>query len=172
MKKVLSKLQDGENFVMALSLAVMTLASFAQVVNRNFVHAGISWFEELSRYCMIYMTLLAAEAGLRDGTQLSITAVTTRLKGKVRKLVLLIAKACTIVFSAVIFGTSFQLLQTQVNSGQTSPGLKVPMYIPYAALPISFGIIIVVQTALFIKMLIDFPKEDPKDDGEKKEEKA
>ena len=172
MKKALSQLQKGENFVMALSLAVMTLASFAQVVNRNFIHAGISWFEELARYCMVYMTLLAAEAGLRDGTQLSITAVTMRLKGKVKKVVLLIAKLCTIVFSAVIFTTSFQLLQTQIKSGQSSPGLKIPMYIPYAALPISFGIIIVVQATLFIKMLIDFPKEEPQDDDKAKEEKA
>ena len=67
MKKLLQYLQKAEDGILIGTFVVMVLASFAQVLNRNLFHLGISWFEELARYCMVYMALIAAEAGLRDG---------------------------------------------------------------------------------------------------------
>ena len=155
MRKIASWLQKVENFMLVAMFIVMIICSFAQVINRNFVHAGISWFEELSRYCMICMALLAAEAGLRDGTQISITAVTDKLKPSIQKIVLIIAKLVVIVFSVTIFVNSFILLHIQIASGQNSPGLRIPMFVPSLAFPISFAIIIVVQVGMTIKMIMD-----------------
>jgi len=150
MKKVLYYLQKCEDSILIVTFIIMVLASFAQVLNRNIFHLGISWFEEISRYCMIYMALLAAEAGLRDGTQISITAVTEKMNKGLKHIVYIISKVIVIAFSSVIFITSFDLLKVQLVSGQTSPGLKIPMVVPYFALPLSFGIIILVQVALLI----------------------
>lgn len=155
MKKVLGWLQKIENFILVATFVVMVIASFAQVVNRNLVHAGISWFEELARYCMVYMALLAAEAGLRDGTQISITAVTDHLHDITAKIVRVIAQLVVIGFSAICFFNSFTILQTQITSGQMSPGLKLPMVVPYFALPLSFGIITVIQSAALIMLLLN-----------------
>jgi TRAP-type C4-dicarboxylate transport system permease small subunit len=133
----------------------MVVSSFAQVVNRNVTHSGISWFEELSRYCMVYMALLAAEAGLRDGTQISITAITDMFNDKARRFILIVAKIVVLVFAVIVFITSFELIRIQLASGQSSPGLKLPMVVPYMALPISFGIIVVVQAGILLKMIAD-----------------
>ena len=73
MKKILSKLQKIEDFILFLTFVIMILGAFAQVLNRNIFKFGISWLEEISRYCMVYMALLATEAGLRDGSQISLT---------------------------------------------------------------------------------------------------
>lgn len=153
MKKGLAKLQKLEDMLLIAAFVVMVIASFAQVINRNLIHAGISWFEELARYCMVYMALLAAEAGLRDGTQISITAITDRLKGVSARIVRTISKLIVIAFSATCFFYSFTILQTQMASGQISPGLKLPMVVPYFALPLSFGIITVVQIGMLIVIL-------------------
>lgn len=161
MKKILSKLQNVENAIMVVTFIIMVIASFAQVVNRNFVHAGISWFEELSRYCMIYLALLGAEAGLRDGTQLSIVLVTNALKGFIQKLVLLIAKLVTVGFSAIVFYTTYQLVMQQISSGQLSPGLGLSMAIPYFALPLTFLIITLTQGVLLIKMIVNLFNKEP-----------
>ena len=154
MRKILAFLQKAENFVLAASFIVMTLAAFAQVVNRNLIGAGISWFEELARYCMVYMALLGTEIGLRDGTQISITAVIDRFKGVPREVVLIAGKAIVVAFSAMVFYTSFTPIGKQIKFGQLSPGLEIPMYVPYAALPLSFGIITLVQLATLITMII------------------
>lgn len=165
MKGFLRRLQKVEDSILVWTFIIMVLASFAQVINRNIVHAGVSWFEELSRYCMVYMALLAAEAGLRDGTQISVTALTDRLRGVPAVLLRVISKLVVIVFSAVCFVGSFAVLQTQIASGQISPGLKLPMVVPYFALPLSFGIITVVQLAALFTLFAGAIKGKANEEG-------
>jgi TRAP-type C4-dicarboxylate transport system permease small subunit len=151
MKKLLQVLQKIENFILVSAFVVMVISSFAQVVNRNLVHASIGWFEELARYCMVYMALLAAEAGLRDGTQISVTAVTEKLSAPLQKAAAILARLVVIVFATMCFFSSFRILGTQISSNQVSPGLEIPMLIPYLSLPLGFGIIMIVQTVMLIK---------------------
>ena len=153
MKKAITLLNKIENFILTISFSVMTLAAFSQVVNRNLVHAGIPWFEELARYCMVYMALLGTEIGLRDGSQIAITAVVDKFKGVPRALLAIFGKIVIVVFSAAVFWHSLPLLQKQIQFGQLSPGLRVPMHIPYAALPLSFGIITVVQAVALLALI-------------------
>ena len=160
MKKALLWLEKLENFILIATFIVMLLASFAQVVNRNLIQASIGWFEELARYCMIYMALLATELGLRDDTQMAITAFVDKLSPWGRKGALIFTKIIIVVFSGVLFVTSFDFLQAQFSFGQTSPGLGVPMYIPYFALPLSFGIITLIQTMLLVKIIM-VPSSEP-----------
>ncbi len=150
MKKILSALNKLEDWMLFLTLVVMVLASFGQVLNRNFFHLGISWLEELSRYCMVYMALLATEAGLRDNTQISLTIITDRLKGNSKKIIHVISKLVIIGFSAVCFYSSLAIIKTQITSGQVSPGMRLNMWVPYIAIPLSFGIIALVQTATLV----------------------
>ncbi|HAQ40298.1 MAG TPA: TRAP transporter small permease [Clostridiales bacterium] len=164
MKKLLSFLQKIENLIMIITFSVMVLASFGQVLNRNIFKMPISWFEEVAVYCMIYMALLGTEIGLRDGSQASITAFTDKLKGNVKKVVDIVARLAVIIFSSAMFYNAVGMFQKQMQTGQTSPALKLPMTVPYFALPLSFGIITVVQTATLIYILLG--KNKDKMDGE------
>lgn len=164
MKKLLSYLQKIENFIMIITFIIMVLASFGQVLNRNFFKLPIAWFEELAVYCMIYMALLGTEIGLRDGSQASITAFTSKLKGNTKKIVDIIARLAVIVFSSAMFYNAVGMVQKQIQTGQTSPALKIPMTIPYFALPLSFGIITLVQAVTLIYIMTG--KNKDKMDGE------
>lgn len=159
MKKLLSFLQKIENLIMIITFSIMVLASFAQVLNRNFFKLPISWFEEVAVYCMIYMALLGTEIGLRDGSQASITAFTERLRGNAKKVVDIIARLIVIIFSSAMFYNAVGMVQKQMQTGQTSPALKIPMTVPYFALPLSFGIIMVVQTVTLIHILLGKSKD-------------
>lgn len=159
MKKT-NYLQKAEDVIIVMTFVIMTVSVFLQVCNRNITKIPIAGFEELSKYCMIYMVLLGTELGLRDGTQIAVTALPDKLKGRCRVAVLMIAKAVLIIFAAVMFYQSISLCQMQLRSGQTSPGLGVPMVIPYFALLLSFGIITVVQMVEEVKMAAAFAKGD------------
>lgn len=158
MKKILKYLQKVEDYILIIAFAGMVVCSFAQVVNRNFIHASIAWFEEVALYCMIYMALLGAEAGLRDGTQIAVTALTDKLKGNVKKVVSIIGRLVVIIFSADMFYWSVKMVGGQIATGQRSSALGVPMTIPYMALVISFGIIVAVQTGLLVGTLLSWRK--------------
>lgn len=164
MKKLLSYLQKIENFIMIITFIIMVLASFGQVLNRNIFKLPIAWFEELAVYCMIYMALLGTEIGLRDGSQASITAFTSKLKDNTKKIVDIIARLAVIVFSSAMFYNAVGMVQKQIQTGQTSPALKIPMTIPYFALPLSFGIITLVQAVTLIYIITG--KNKDKMDGE------
>ncbi len=161
-----SKLQKFENFVIAVCFIVMSVAAFAQVVNRNLIGASISWFDELARYCMVYLTLLATECGLRDGSQISITAVTDKCPPKLKFLLRVIVKMIVVAFSAMIFYTSITIIQTQLRSGQISAGLQIPMVIPYAILPVAFGLITIVQTLALLTILRAGPSKSDENNKE------
>lgn len=155
MKKALNIFQKIEDIIMVVSFAIMVLAAFIQVVNRNITKIPVTGFEEAAKYCMIYMVLLGTEKGLRDGTQISVTALVDKLKGKAKLVMQIIAKALVTLFSAIMFVESVNLLKMQIRSGQTSPGLGLPMTVPYFALVLSFGIITLIQAAMAIALIRD-----------------
>ena len=166
MKNSLIYLQKVENYIIVVSFAFMVFCSFAQVVNRNFFQLPIAWFDEAATYCMIYMTLLGTEIGLRDGTQIAVTAVVDKLHGAGKKIVQIASKIVVLIFSVSVLIAAVNMVNQQIVTGQTSAALHLPMAVPYAALVISFAMIVIVQGLLMIGMIIDFVK------GKNEEEEA
>lgn len=159
MKKALKFLTDIENVLMFVAFTIMVVCSFAQVLNRNIFKLPISWFDEMSTYSMIYMALIGTELGLRDGTQISVTAFVDKLNGKTKQIVELIGKVVILIFSITILTTAIRMVGTQISTGQTSAALHISMAIPYAALVISFAMIVLVQGVSAIEKLIRIIKE-------------
>lgn len=153
MENLRKQLQKIENFIMVVTFSIMVLSCFIQVVNRNIFKVPVSGFEEAAKYSMIYMVLLGTELGLRDGSQIAVTAVIDKLKGTTKKIMMIISKMMVIIFSSAIFYQAVLLVQQQVRSGQKSPGLQIPMSIPYFALVLSFGIITIVQIVALLIMI-------------------
>lgn len=165
MKNTKKRLQQVENAIIVITFSIMVVACFAQVVNRNFFKIPVSGFEEAAKYCMIYMVMLGTEMGLRDGTQIAVTAVVDSMKGKTQLVFQVIAKVIVIAFSAFLFAESFRMVLQQIEIGQTSPGLHIPMSVPYAALPIGFGIIVLVQIGILVGMIQNSRKADETEGG-------
>lgn len=154
MEGIGKKLQKIEDAIMVITFSIMVIVCFTQVVNRNIFQIPFSGFEEMSKYCMVYMVLLGTELGLRDGTQIAVTAVVDSMKGIIKKIVQIISKTIVVIFSSAIFYQAILLVQQQIRSGQKSPGLQIPMSIPYFALVLSFGIITIIQGIALITMFI------------------
>lgn len=149
-KKIIKTLTKIENLVMVLSFILMVVSYFISVVNRNIVKGSAPWTEEVALFSMVYMALLGTELGLRDGTQVSVTALTSRLEGGMKKIITIISRVIMIIFIAAMFYFGMLLVMKQIETGQTSPVLKISMYLIYFSLIISFGISLIVQVVLFI----------------------
>ena len=158
MKKFLRTLQHVENLLLVLTFTVMVISIFVQVVNRNIFKIPVSGFEEAAKYCMVYMVMLGTELGLRDGTQIAVTGVIDKFHGKAHKILLMLSKIIVIGFSGVMTYTSWNMVMKQVQTGQTSPGLGIPMSVPYFALLLAFALITVIQSVLLVQMILNFNK--------------
>jgi len=133
-KKLLSYVTKVEYAIMIVAFVAMVAAYFVAVVNRNFIKASMPWTEEVAMYSMIYMALLGTEVGLRDGTQVAVTAV--------------MLKAGTALFLK------------QIQTGQTTPVLKIPMSAMYFSLILTFGLILLIQTVILVEKIIDLKNKE------------
>ena len=160
LKKVLSYITSAEYAVMIAAFAAMVLAYFISVGNRNLIKASMPWTEEIALYSMTYMALLGTEVGLRDGTQVAVTAVVDKLHGMARKIVDLIAQIVLEIFAFVMLKAGLALFLKQMQTGQTTPVLKIPMSVMYFSLVLAFGLIFLIQAVELVEKLMGMAKKD------------
>ena len=169
MKKVLHALQRLEKWIIVIAFVIMVVAIFCQVVNRNIFKIPVSGFEEAAKYSMAYMVLLGTELGLRDGTQIAIKGVVDKLsRARSRKVIVIISQIIVVAFAAIMTKASFAMVLKQAAIGQTSPGLGIPMSVPYFSLVLGFGLIAVVQAGELVSMIVHFnkPEDEMKEEVE------
>ena len=158
-KKALSYITNVEYAIMVVTFVAMVIAYFISVVNRNFIKASMPWTEEVAMYSMIYMALLGTEVGLRDGTQVAVTAVIEKLHG-VTKIVSIIEQIILEIFSFVMLKAGLALFSKQLQTGQTTPVLKVPMSVMYFSLVLTFALILVIQAVVLVEKVMDLKNKE------------
>ena len=159
-KKLLSYVTKVEYAIMIIAFIAMVAAYFVAVINRNFIKASMPWTEEVAMYSMIYMALLGTEVGLRDGTQVAVTAVIEKLHGVTKKIVSIIEQIILEIFSFVMLKAGLALFSKQLQTGQTTPVLKVPMSVMYFSLVLTFALILVIQAVVLVEKLMDLKNKE------------
>ena len=159
-KKILTYITKIEYAVMVVAFIAMVVAYFVSVMNRNFIKMSMPWTEEIALYSMTYMALLGTEVGLRDGTQVAVTAVVDKLQGTVKKIVSLAEQIVLEVFSFIMLSAGWSLFMKQVQTGQKTPVLKIPMSVMYFSLVLAFGLIVLVQAVVLAEKVIAFSKKE------------
>lgn len=106
------------------------------------------------------MALLGTEVGLRDGTQVAVTAVVDKLHGVARKIVDLIRQVILVGFAFIMIKAGGALVLKQLQAGQTTPVMKLPMSLMYFSLVLAFGLIFVIQTITLVQQIAEFGKKE------------
>lgn len=127
MKRAIQLLERTQVVLVVVFLIIMSCSSFFQVLNRNFFKLPISWTEELSRYSMIWMTMIGTCISLRKGTQMSVMLFEKKIKGIWLTILRIFDSLMVMIFSAVVMVSITALIKTQAASGQLSPAMRIPM---------------------------------------------
>jgi len=136
MDKVLKHLNNFEEHVLAFLLPVMCvticIATFARYTNL-FI---ITWAEELTRYCMVWLTYFGIGAAAKRGEHFCVTAFTELLPPALQKVLNVVRMVLMITFTVFVARYGLVILRNQINMGQVSPSLKWPMWLVYSVIPI------------------------------------
>ncbi|MCC6008684.1 MAG: TRAP transporter small permease [Rhodobacteraceae bacterium] len=140
LRVIVDTIETGLRIVAALCLGGMFLLLVAQVVLR-FTGGGIPVFtEEMARYAMIWMALVASAVAVREASHIRIDLVPTILGA--------LAPRARLVLEAVIDTLALGLFIVLLWQGldmvefarpQRSEGLRISLAYPYAAVPFAFG---------------------------------
>ncbi|BAI76739.1 tripartite ATP-independent periplasmic transporter (plasmid) [Azospirillum sp. B510] len=130
-----------EELLVALTMAVVALITFANVVVRYLTDVSFAFTEEYSIALMVIMTFLGASAAVVKDRHMRITFLTSKLSLANRRRAEIFAMACTAAMFAllVVYGawTTWDDYRFEV----TSPALGLPQWIYTIWLPLLSAVV-------------------------------
>jgi TRAP-type C4-dicarboxylate transport system permease small subunit len=123
--------------LVVLFFAYMIIAVLLQIAGRYLFDFAIDWTAETATFAQIWMILLAGGLAMRDNLHVSVDALTSRLPvSALRVLIVVVTLPCLWFLSQAIAGS---LALIDIGRIQSSPVLRLPMWIPYLSLPVGLG---------------------------------
>lgn len=138
MKKIFHILDNAEEYTAGFALLSMAVLYFIEVVLRYLFSRSNAWVEELLRYMMVFITFFGASVAIKYGAHMSVNVIEYIPSNTLKRLVNVFVTLMGIVFSVLILYFSWFLVLRIKGFGQQSPAMQVPMYIPYAIIPLGF----------------------------------
>ena len=115
----------------------MIIAVLVQIAGRYLFDFAIDWTAETATFAQIWMVLLAGGLAMRDNLHVSVDALTSQLSTPaLRVLIVIVTLPCLWFLSQAIAGS---LALIDIGRIQSSPVLRLPMWIPYLSLPVGLG---------------------------------
>lgn len=135
MKKILDAYQQLLTWLLVASVAILIVPVSLQMISRftDLIPPYI-WTEELSRFLLIWMIMLGAMIGVREGTHFDVD-VWPSLSGRANALLRIVSQCFMLIFALVfvIWGVAF----VRFGWDQTSELADLPMTWIFIAWPIT-----------------------------------
>lgn len=138
----LSKLINLDVLVASVVLALLILLTFLGVVWRRVFGAPFTWLEEIQLACMVWIVFAAAGAAFRYGNHVAIEMIVDLMPEKIQKAFTVFISAVVVAVISYLFIQSIGFIQLFVNSGRTTPMLKIPYAFIYGIAPVSYILMI------------------------------
>ena len=140
MQRISDILNRITEVVLLVVLTAMALAVFLQVIFRYVLSFPLFWTEEFARYCLVWASLLGSAVAVKRGQHIAVTILVERLPSALGRTLKIMALIAVVVILAVIFWGGIQLVA--ITRAQISPALRVPMSIPYLAVPVGAALML------------------------------
>lgn len=143
MDKLLKPIYWLENTICVLTLAAVSLLVFGNVVSRyGFSYTPI-WSEELSRFLVVWSIFIGVAIGVRKNQHIGVDAIIRFLPHRLKLASEVLLNLIGIVVIGVLVFNSIEFIQHTREFEQLSPAMRIPMYIPYIAMPVGLSLSIV-----------------------------
>lgn len=141
----LAQMTEAVSAVLLVAVIVMNLA---QVFFRYVLIDPLSWSEETMRYTTTWMVMLAGSAALFRGEHMVISLFDNVRSAAVRRAIHLSVLACIAGFCLLLIWEGFPAAIN--NMGQVSPATRIPMTIPYMAIPVGASLMLIKVLCLML----------------------
>ncbi|MBB3664232.1 MULTISPECIES: TRAP transporter small permease [Prauserella salsuginis group] len=135
-------LTAAENVLAAVPFAVVAVVAFVNVISRYFLNASLAFTSELTVNLAVWMVMMGAVIGLREGAHLGFSALHEKATGVVRQAMTVLITIAILTFLAVLLYFGIDMAIAQLGSGRATPSIRVPQWLFTAALPVGaiFGV--------------------------------
>jgi TRAP-type transport system small permease protein len=156
-RKVIRMTDKALKLIIVASMTTMLVVICLQVFFRFVLNNSLAWPEELSRFTMVWASLLAAVYVQLERGHLSLEYFVNKFPRKAALGIRMVIEALVIVFMlAVVIGgiqESFTLMALKTGA------LRISRSIPYLAVPVSSAFIAIVTGVLVVKDYVEFKRQ-------------
>ncbi len=137
-----------------ISITIMSIIVFYATVQRYVVSSAPFWVEEIARYNMVWMALIAASIAFRNREHVGLNFLIDRAPRKIRKWIVVFTDLAALVFFgfAVVYGSKFAIQAIPT----ASPVVDMSLAVPYAGIPVGCFFCFL---QIFINLFKDFNRE-------------
>lgn len=121
--------------VCGVLVAVLVVDVWLGVVTRYLMDLGVTWTEELARYLMIWVALLAVSCGIARREHVAVVFLSDRFPRLPRRALLIAFDAMAFAFFALL--GVYGVTMTAQGASQFTTLFGISMTMPYAAVPVS-----------------------------------
>ena len=150
--KISSKqfLNHFEESLAAVVLGLMATIAFVNVLSRYFFHYSFSFTEELEVVGFVWITVIGASIGFRQGSQLAVNIFVKMFPKKIRIGLSIFSGILGLILFGVLFYYSLNQIGFEIKYNTRSPSMNWPQYLYTLSIPIGSVLIVfrIVQATL------------------------
>lgn len=145
---VISRVMDKTiSYVVAFLLAAMSVTVFGNVVCRYFLDFSLGWYEEVSRFLLIWIVFLGAVIALIRGDHLAIDLLSFALPPRANRMLVVLVDVLVLASLAIMFQGAWDMAIDSLRSGWVASSVPIPYGCVYMVAPVSAAL-------MFIQTLI------------------
>ncbi|WP_101910317.1 TRAP transporter small permease [Marasmitruncus massiliensis] len=127
-----------ESTVALLSFLAMFIFVLITIIYRYLLHLPLLWTEESARYMMITGIFFGMSIAVRENAHLGVDIFINLLPKQSKKSVRLFSDIITLIAYLAILYSTYLFMAKTFAGNQTSPALKLPMYMIYGVIYAGF----------------------------------
>lgn len=147
-KKIIDNIEE---IICLISLSVMTLLTFANVVTRYIFNFSMNFAEEISTYMFVLLSLFGASIAAKRGAHLGFTLLADHVPPVLARIFEVICALAGFLFAGVIFYYGIDMTVTQFQRGQLSLGAQIPEWIYGSFVPLGSLFLMIRFLELLVK---------------------
>lgn len=144
MKNILIRLgkitRAVEDYTLISILAGMMLLAVSQIIMRNFLEMGLSWIDPLIRISVLWVALIGAMIGTRQGGHISVDLLAQYVSPAYKEILQRVIAAISASISGMMCWVSFWFVLDEYEYGIAAFG-NVPSWPFEIIMPIGFAVI-------------------------------
>lgn len=144
--------KKGEEVFLVIIISFSVVLLFLQVIMRYIFKNSISWSEEFARYLFLWMIWVGASLATKESRHLKAEFLENLIPKKVMDFISISALLLWLIFSLWLSYSAFFLTKDIYLSHQKSSAMQLPMFIPYASVPVGCTLMSIrlIQNIIFV----------------------
>jgi len=131
------------SYVAAALLVAMSATVFTNVVCRYLLDASLAWYEEVSRFLLIWIVFVGAVIAFIKGDHLGIDVVLSFLPRRLSRVVTVAADLLVIIALLVMLQGGWEMAIDSLESGWVASSVPIPYGWVYMVGPVSAALMLV-----------------------------